>query len=161
MTEEIQKNIEVETDSEISLGQIFKAKREFLKIEIADICTALRVKVRDIEAMESNDVSNVSSFLYVPGLIRTYAKFLKIDENIVEEKLKKLSIKSNTDNKKHLLINIGEHLEITPDKNMFFNLTMISILLFLVLLSLYNSFEDRSSVITNQDLILELKNIDS
>jgi len=163
MTEEFQESIEIQNAKpELSLGQIFRAKREFLKVEMVEICEFLRVKVRDIEAMESDDVSNVSSHIYVLGLIRSYAKFLKIDEKIIEEKIRNLSLKSNTDNKKHLLLNIGENLEITPDKNMFFNVMMISILLFLVALSLYNSFEDKSSLITNKSLILELeKNTDS
>ena len=115
---------------ELSLGQLFKAKREFLKIETNEICNSLHIKKRDIEAIENDETSNLSTHLYIPGLIRSYAKFLQIDPKIIEERIKRLSLKSNTDNKKHLLINIGEHLEITPDHNMFFNMAVISILFF-------------------------------
>jgi cytoskeletal protein RodZ len=153
MTEEQKKS-----QDELSLGQLFKAKREFLKIETHEICSTLNIKTRDIEAVENDDTSNLSTHLYIPGLIRSYAKFLKIDPKIIEERIKSLSLKSNTDNKKHLLINIGEHLEITPDRNMFFNMVVVSILFFLVLLSLYNSLENKSDLITNKDIILELEN---
>ena len=97
----------------------------------------------------------------MPGLIRSYAKFLKIDPKLIEEKIKVLPIASNTENKKHQLLNIGESDQLSPDKNTVFNFLLISILLFLVLLSLYNSFENNDALITNEKLIHELENINS
>jgi len=140
-----------------SLGQILKEKRQKLGIEISDVCAALRIKKHDIEAIENNDLAGITKHLYLPGLIRTYAKFLKIDQQEIEEKTRLLPIKSNTDNKKHQLLNIGENIELTPDKDSFFNFLLISILLFLVLLSLYNSIEDKSGLITNQSIIRDFE----
>ena len=144
-----------------SLGQIIKEKRQELQIEIPAICAYLKVKANDVEAIENDDLENVTKHIYVLGLIRSYAKFLKIEPKIIEEKIKLLSLKSNVDNKKHLLINIGENPEITPSKDSFFNFLLISILLFLVLLSLYNSYENNDDLITNQNLVRELEKIDS
>lgn len=147
--------------TEISLGEILQKKRQELKIEIEDAATFLRIKIGDIHAIENNEISRIAKHLYAPGLIRSYGKFLKIDERIIEEKIKTLAFKSNTENKKHLLINIGENIELSPDRDGLFNFLLISILLFLTLLSIYNSRENNNSLITNQELILQLKNIDS
>jgi len=162
MTEQNLPNIDKNVaEEEISLGQILQQKRQSLKMEIAEVSDYLRIKANDIEAIESDEISRISKHLYVLGLVRSYAKFLKVDQRIIEEKIKLLSIKSNVDNKKHLLLNIGENTELTPGKDSVFNFLLISILLFLVLLSLYNSSEDKSSIITNQELISELEKTDS
>lgn len=146
---------------EVSIGEILKQQRQNLKMEIVDVGNYLRIKNSDIVAIEANEIDRIARHLYAPGLIRSYGKFLKIDERIIEEKIRNLSLKSNTDNKKHLLINIGENIDLTPDKDSFFNFLLVSILLFLVLLSIYNSYENKSSLITNENLILELQNSDS
>ncbi len=151
-------NNNVATFQEVSLGQILKEKRQNLKMEITEVSSYLRIKVGDITAIENNEIGRIARHLYAPGLIRSYGKFLKIDEKIIEEKIRLLSFKSNVENKKHLLINIGEEIELTPAKDNVFNFLLISILLFLVLLSIYNSYEDKSSLITNQSLIKELEN---
>jgi len=152
---------ETKTSTEQSLGKILQEKRQNLKIEIAEVSSYLHIKPSDIEAIENDALGRISKNLYAAGLIHSYAKFLKIDQKILEEKIKLLPIKSNTENKKHLLLNIGENLETSPDKDSVFNALLISILLFLILLSIYNSSENKSALITNQDLILELEKTDS
>ena len=147
--------------AENSLGQILRAKRQFLKMEISEISTYLKIKSRDIEAIENDDLKHVAKHLYVPGLIRSYAKFLKIDPKLIEKKIKVLPIASNTENKKHQLLNIGESDQLSPNKDSVFNFLLISILLFLALLLLYNSFQNNNALITNEKLIHELENIDS
>lgn len=144
-----------------SIGKILREKRQASQIEIKEVCSYLKVKFTDITALENNDLESVTKHIYVLGLIRSYAKFLKIAPQIIEEQIKLLSIASNTENKKHLLINIGEDPEVTPNKDSFFNFLLISILLFLVLLSLYNYFENNDNLITNKTLVHELENIDS
>jgi cytoskeleton protein RodZ len=144
-----------------SLGQILKEKRQNLKMEISEISTYLKIKSYDIEALENDDINAVTKHLYVLGLIRSYARFLKIDPREIEEKIKILPVKSNTDNKTHQLINLGESTIITPSRDSFFNFLLISILLFLVLLSIYNSIENHGASITNEGLIHELENTES
>lgn len=150
-----------EVFSEVTLGEVLKEKRQELRMEISDVSAYLRIKVSDILAIENNEISRLAKHLYAPGLIRSYGKFLKIDDKIIEEKIRLLSFKSNTENKKHLLVNIGENIELTPDKDSVFNFLLISVLVFLVLLSIYNSSENKSDLITNQKLIEELENIKS
>lgn len=147
------------TSIQLLLGQILKEKRQNLKIEIVDVSAYLKIKNRDIIAIENGDFEAVTKHLYATGLIRSYAKFLKIDQNLIEEKIKLLPIKSNVENKKHQLLNIGEDGNLSPNKDNFFNFLLISVLLFLVLLSLYNYSENKNGLITDQNLIQELEKI--
>ena len=84
---------------------------------------------------------------------------LKIDVQIIEEKLVDLPFESNIKNKKYQLLNIGEDNDLTPNKDMFFNFLIISVLLFFVLLAIYNSSESKSRVLTNYDLITQVEKI--
>ncbi len=149
------------TREEISLGRILKEKRQNLKMDIAEISSYLKIKSNDIDAIESDDLGRITAHLYVLGLIRAYARFLKIDPKTIEEKIRLLPIKSNVENRKHQLLNIGENNDLSPDKDSFFNFLLISILLFLTLLLIYNSNAKKGSLITGQDLIQKLENIDS
>lgn len=143
----------------LSLGQILKEKREDLKMEIIAVSSYLKIKSRDIEAIESDDFSGLAKHIYVPGLIHSYAKILKLNEKFIEEKIKLLGIKSNVENKKHRLINIGKNNDLTPDKEQIFTALLFAVLLFLTLLSLYNSYDNKASLITNREIISEFENI--
>lgn len=142
---------------EVSVGQILKNKRQKLKIDVSEAAAYLKIKSRDIEAIENDDLTKILKHLYTPGLLRSYAKFIKIDQRIVEEKIKQMHIESNTSNKKHLLLNIGENIDLTPDKNTVFNMLAASALLFFILLSIYNFSENKSTSISSDTLIEELK----
>lgn len=142
-----------------SIGQTLKQKREELDIKTQEAALYLKVKVRDIDAIEKDSLSEITSHLYIPGLVRSYAKFLKFDPQAFEEKAKGLKIKSNVDAKEHRLLNIGENTEISPSKESFFNFSLISLLIFLIFLSIYNSYLAKDSLITNQKLISELESI--
>ncbi len=151
---------EEQSFEEVSVGQILKNKRQKLKIEIEDVAAYLKMKLRDIEALENDDLSSIIKHLYLPGLLRSYARFLKIDQRIIEEKIKLLHIESNTNNKKHQLLNIGENIDLTPDNNVFLNFLAVSVLLFFILLSIYNFSENKSPIINSDILVEELKKID-
>ena len=159
ITESISNNIEA--SSPPLIGNLLKKKRLALSMKISDISTFLKVKKSDIEAVESDDLSGITKHLYATGLIRSYAKLLKIDPEIVEEQIKLLSIESNTKNTKHQLINIGENIDLTPDRDSVFNFLLISILLLLILLSLYNASENKSGLIPDQEIISELEKVSS
>lgn len=149
-----------EVQEELSIGVILKTKRQKLKMELSDVSLYLKVKLRDLEAIENDNFDSITRHLYIIGLIRSYAKFLKIMPNIIEAKIKLLPTKSNVDNKKYQLLNIGENTELTPSKNSFFNFLLISILSFLILLSLYNLSENKSDVISGKKLLQELEKLD-
>lgn len=148
-----------EITKEISLPEILKEKRLKLGMEIVDAAAYLKIKPRDIEAIESNQ-NLTTKHLYILGALRAYAKFLKIDPRVVEEKIKLLSVESNVANTKHNLINIGENLDLKPTKDQFFNFLLISTLLFLVFLSLCNFYEGDKKLITTEKLVEELETVD-
>lgn len=139
--------------TELSIGQLLRHKRLELNLEISHIATYLKIKTRDIEAVEDEKWTQITKHVYKTGLIRSYAKMLKIDLATIEDKIKNLPFESNTKNQKHRLLNIGEDLEITPNRDMFFNFLLISILLFLALLAIYNASEKKSKLLTSEDLI--------
>ncbi len=149
------------SEETVSLGKLLKNKRRELNIEIAQVSNHLFIKERDVEAIENDDLAMFDKHLYINGLIRSYAKFLRINPHEIEERIKALPLKSNIENKKHKLLNIGENTDLTPSRDTFFNFLLISILLFLTLLSLYNFYEDKSSLLSNNDVIEELKKIGS
>ncbi len=104
MVEELPKNI----TEEISLGKFLQQRRQELQMEIEKISAALRVKPRDLLSIEEDKIDQlIKRGLYAPGLIRSYAKHLKIEEKEIEKKISNLTFKSNTENKKHTLLNIG------------------------------------------------------
>jgi len=144
---------------ESSLGELLRHKRKELNIEIAHIASYLKIKDRDIEAVENEKWDQITQHVYKTGLIRSYAKMLKIDIATIEDKIRNLPFESNTKNQKHRLLNIGEELEITPNRDMFFNFLLISILLFLTLLAIYNASEKKSKLLTSQDLIGEMNRL--
>ncbi len=143
--------------TELGLGKLLRQTRQDLNMEIAHIASYLKIKAPDIEAIEDEKWNNVTKHVYKPGLIRSYAKMLKIDMATIEDRIRQLPFESNTKNQKHRLLNIGEEVEITPNHEMFFNFLLISILLFLALLAIYNASEKKTKLLTNQDLIIELE----
>lgn len=145
--------------NEPSLGEILREKRCGLKMEIAEISSYLKIKKSDIEAIEEGNLAKITKHLYIPGLIKSYGKFLKIDDKIIEKKIKNLEVKSNSDGKKHKLINIGENLDLTPNKEFFLNSLVISAFLLLTMFLWYNSSQNKDDLIPNRELIHELQNL--
>ncbi len=145
---------------EQSIGQLLKERRESLSLSPADACSYLKVRKFDIDAVENNDLEKLSSHVYAVGFIRSYARFLKIETKIIEEKIKLLPIKSNTENKKHLLINIGEDSKFSPNREILFNSVLASIILLLIMLIIFNFLGTKNNLITSQILIHELESAD-
>lgn len=143
--------------AELGLGGLLRQKRHELKMEVAEIASYLKVKAPDIVAIEDERWAQITKHVYKPGLIRSYAKMLKIDMATIEERIRQLPFESNIKNQKHRLLNIGEEVEITPNRDMFFNFLIISVLLFLVLLAIYNAFEKKTGMLLNQELIGEIE----
>ncbi len=142
--------------AQTSFGEILRNKREELRMEIAEVSSHLRIKSADIEAIEGDEIVKITTNIYIPGLLRSYAKFLRIDEKIIEEQIGLLQLKSNVDNREHLLVNIGESDHLTPDKNFSFQATIIVFLLILLLFPIYNRSANKGDFITNPDLISQL-----
>ncbi len=146
-------------NTDISLGKLLQKKREELSLDVKKISSQLNIKIKYIAAIEAEDWQNLDKNLYVAGLILSYAKLLKLDENLINEKIKTLPIESNVNKKKHQLVNIGENLDLTPDKDVFFNFLIASLLLFFILLTVMSSKEDKTDLVTNSFVIEKMQQL--
>lgn len=61
-------------------GIKLKSQREELDMTVNEVASNLNLDVSYINAIETNDFSNISSTSYVYGYIRSYAKLLKLPE---------------------------------------------------------------------------------
>lgn len=157
---ESQENIQSQDNIiEVTLGGILKKKREEMRMEITDISSHLRAKVEDIIAIEEDRTSEITSHIYVPGLIGSYAKFLLLDKKLIEEQIRLLRLKSNVENKKHILVNIGEDDHLAPNKNLSFHAAIIAAILILLLFPIYYHYEDKGDMIEDLDLTSQLNSI--
>lgn len=143
----------------MQLGQILKERRNELKIEIQTICAKFNIKSKTINDIENDNWHNLDRNLYIAGLVLSYAKFLGLDAQIINEKIKELPIESNVKNTKHRLVNIGEHIDLTPDKEMLINFAIVSFLLFFIFLAIYNSSTSKENKIKNSFVIEEISKI--
>ncbi|GDX36623.1 hypothetical protein LBMAG18_11340 [Alphaproteobacteria bacterium] len=147
-------------EMDLCLGEILKFKRQKLGIEIQTACDFLKVKNRDLIAIENNEIEKISKNIYAPGLIKSYAKYLKINQKIIDTKIKEQHFKSNTENKKHILVNIGEHLELTPKKELLINCIVISVIIFLLSLSLFSIKNKHQITLSTEQIVYEIKKLE-
>ena len=73
-------------DSEISIrkpGEILKEAREKLGISQKDIAAQLNLKLEILDAVERNDNEKLPASTYVRGYIRSYAKIVKLDGDVL------------------------------------------------------------------------------
>ncbi len=151
MTEESNNKIE-------EFGQFIKKSRQEQKIEIYDICRKLNIKEKNIIDLEEGNWRSFDKKLYVVGLIKSYSKLLRIDEKIIDQRMSTLSFDSNTTNKTHQLVNIGEHRDLSPDKKTFVNFVILSSILFAIFLLILGNNLSKSNLITNQEIIEKINN---
>ena len=143
-----------------SLGAIYRQKRQESKIEIIQASNYLKVRSFDLNAIENDEVQKISKNIYAPGLIRSYGKFLKIDEKTIEEKIRECAFRSNTENKKHILVNIGEHLALTPKKELLVNSMAISVILFLSMLLISGVYKKKLISFPTNDILEQIAKIE-
>ena len=149
------------THNEENLGSLLKNKREEMKIDILEISKILKVRIIDINFLENNQIENISKNIYIPGFIISYAKILKIEQKLIDQKIQELSFRPNIDNKKHILVNIGEYKDLNPSKEVVMNTFLIFIILFLFTLLYYNYQIKNKLYINHQYLIKELNQINA
>lgn len=62
-----------------SIGQCLSAAREQQGVSVADVARSLKIAVRQVEALESDDYTRLPGATFIKGFIRNYAKLLQID----------------------------------------------------------------------------------
>ncbi len=144
-----------------TLGEIFAQKRELLEINIKQAAEFLCIKKSDIILLENNKIKELQGqHLYVLGLIRSYGKFLKINSEIIEKKIKDLPQYCNVKNQQYQLINIGEGSKITPSRDIFMHSLIVAIVLSLLFLLIHN-LNLKNSLISSAQLISRIDNLNA
>lgn len=63
----------------VSLGKRLREARERLGLSVADVSGQIKLAVRQIEALEADDLHNLPEMPFVRGFVRSYAKILQLD----------------------------------------------------------------------------------
>ena len=118
----------------INVGELLKAQRESLHLEVEEVSRNLKVKVSDIILLEQNTPHLITGRIYLPGLVRQYAKRLKLKDDIIEQCLKNIATHCNVNNNQYQSINIDDTNNKTPSKYDVFYALLIFIIMSLILI---------------------------
>ena len=72
-------------EAELNPGRILSRRREELGMTINDVSEVLRLSTKQIMSLEDNNYQDLPGATYVRGYLRSYARFLKLDESLVIE----------------------------------------------------------------------------
>lgn len=145
---------------QLTLGELLRSSREKAKIDIIQVANFLKVRSSDIILLENNDIEKIAKNIYIPGLIKSYGKYLKINTKIINEKIQELSLRSNIDVKKHMLLNVGDSKNLSPSKEIFFNSLVASVILFLFFI-IFFSLECKNDLINTENIISDIQKINN
>ncbi len=82
-----------ETMSQIepqSIGQYLRKLREGKGYSLEEVAEATKIKLENLEALESDEITRRVPVIYVRGFIKNYAEFLGVDSDALVDTLKKL-----------------------------------------------------------------------
>jgi cytoskeletal protein RodZ len=110
-------------------GEILMEERKSKKITLEEVEKATRIRKKLLQAIEENDWKNFSSKTYIIGIIKSYGKFLNLDEEKLIAFFRRLYEKEEEIKFKEKLA--GSYL--TPQSKKIFKLSvfLISLLFFL------------------------------
>ena len=145
---------------QLTLGELLRLSREKAKIDIIEVANFLKVRSSDIKLLENNDIEKIAKNIYIPGLVNSYGKYLKINTKIINEKIQELSLRSNIDIKKHMLLNVGDSKNLSPSKEIFFNSLVASVILFLFFI-IFFSLERKNDLINTENIISDIQKINN
>lgn len=86
-----------------SLGQELREEREERHISIEEIASATKIVPRYLEAIEADHLDIMPGEFFIKGIIRTYARAIGLDGEIVLAKYKAAGLIGEPEHKRHLL----------------------------------------------------------
>lgn len=138
-------------DENSTLGEILKDCRVKNNIELKQVSAMLNVKEIDIKNIEDNMLSFKKPKIYTEGLVRSYAKLLKIDSKLIKEKLVFTKNFEGSNNNK--AINIDSENKYAPNvKHTIYSLTIL-VIIYLILF-----YGNNKTQIIETDLLIKLIN---
>ena len=69
------------------MGDELRKHRTDAKIDIQDVASRLKLSAEQIDALEKGEYSGFPGLVFVSGYLRSYARFLKIDEQTIAKHL--------------------------------------------------------------------------
>jgi len=124
----------MDIQNNINIGEVLKAKRESLNLGIEEISRNLKVKANDIILLEQNTTNLITSRIYLPGLVRQYAKILQIKDDVIKQYLKNIEINCNTNINQYQSINTDNEANKVPNKSDLFRAIVIFLVMSLILI---------------------------
>lgn len=125
-----------------TLGERLRIKRKELGLSVNKVSEDLKIRPEFIESIENDDFKSFKSEVYIKGFIRSYSKYLGLDENtflsIYRRDIEVLH--SKTENSKLSDNNSGKstRINITREKIKYFYLFFTLVILFCITLSIVN-----------------------
>lgn len=145
----------------LPVGEFLKNIRENQGIDIEKVSKFLKVRIKDINYLENNEIDKIEKNIYVVGLIKSYGNYLKINEKIIESRIQDLGLKSNTENKRHTLINIGKNRDLSPANDLLFNAIIATMVIIIFSLVMINIFNTQRNIITSETIINDIQKINN
>lgn len=68
----------------LTTGEILKRERNNLRLTLEDVERSTRIRKKNLEAVERNDWKRFPSKTYILGIIKSYGKFLNLDQEKLE-----------------------------------------------------------------------------
>ena len=88
------KNISNLSDSYDGVGADLKIARNRKGLKIEDVANSIRISSIYIKAIEEGRFDDLPGETYIVGFIKTYSKYLGLDQDIIYEQFKKESVRS-------------------------------------------------------------------
>ena len=123
-----------------SLGQFLRRERELRGITLEEIATTTKISLKFLKALENDSLETLPGEFFIKGIIRSYAKSIGLEEEYVlnkyyEESLLKQQVQRNKQRNEQKK---GKpHTSIFPKKEKFLNLVFFSVLVILIITSIY------------------------
>jgi cytoskeletal protein RodZ len=64
-------------------GKILRESREKQEISLSEVSGTTNINIKFLQSMEEGDISNLPPWTFTRGFLRTYARYLKLDEDLV------------------------------------------------------------------------------
>ena len=72
------------------LGKLLRQNREQQQLSLGDVSEHLKLPARQVEALENADFSKLPEPVFVRGFLRSYGRYLNLDETVLNNYLEQI-----------------------------------------------------------------------
>lgn len=127
----------------VELGSILKDARESQKLTVEDVASNLRLGIKKIKALEADDYSSIADPTLARALIRSYARFLKLNPEPLLEAHRQMT-PSDIVNPIGLSTEIVSG-DIVPRQSKSKSMLFFTVLIALILIWFFNAYQTQES----------------